>query len=170
MSAPYDCTPDVLAHKVKIRFWMRDFAAQLEKRAEVHDNSKLDSPEKEIFDQWTPELKQRVFGTDYYKQALDSMGEGVQHHYRVNRHHPEHFANGVNGMTLVDVVEMFCDWVSAAQGRDAVVDLEHGRKRFNLDPQLVEIFNNTLEQMDYRNMISGLPVHQLSRAGAVEHP
>jgi cytochrome c5 len=146
MTTPYDCTADVMAHKAKVERIMRDFARQLEERAACHDDSKLKTPEKELFDQWTPELKQRTFGTDYYKQALDGMGEGIQHHYRANRHHPEHFEIGVYGMTLVDVVEMFCDWCAAAEGRGVPVDLDNGAKRFHISEQLTAIFANTVKQ------------------------
>lgn len=147
MEETYDCTADVMEHKRLVEHWMRDFMYQLKKRAECHDDSKLMPPEKALFDKWEPEKKRRTFGTDYYKQALDGMGEGIQHHYQVNRHHPEHFVNGVNGMTLVDLVEMFFDWVAAAEARSAPVDLVNGQIRFDLSPQLVEIFSNTLREM-----------------------
>jgi hypothetical protein len=35
------------------------------------------------------------------------MGDGLKHHYAHNRHHPEFFGeDGVDGMSLVDVIEM----------------------------------------------------------------
>ena len=154
----YDSTADIIEHKRKVEYWLHDFARQLENRSKVHDDSKFKSPEKELFDQWTPELKQRAFGSDYYKQALDAMGEGVQYHYKANRHHPEHFENGVNGMTLIDLVEMFCDWIAAAEARKTSVDLNHAQERFNLSPQLVEIFVNTLRDIDFVNEVEGVPV------------
>lgn len=141
--ADYDCTADVLEHKRKVTRHLNDFAANLIQRATVHDDSKLESPEKEMFDQWTPELKTRTFGTEYYKAALDAMGPGIQHHYAVNDHHPEHYENGVEGMNLFALVEMYCDWCAAAEGKGVPLDLEAAAKRFNLSPQLVSIFRNT---------------------------
>lgn len=142
----YDCTADVLEHKRKVKFYLTVFANILDCRATVHDNSKLETPEKELFDQWTPELKARTFGTDYYKEALDAMGPGLQHHYKANSHHPEHYTNGVDGMTLYDLVEMVCDWRAAAEARNVEVDLDHAIKRFNLSPQLANIIRNTLAE------------------------
>jgi hypothetical protein len=166
MSDSYDCTNDVQEHKRKVRYWMRDIAAQIEGRAERHDNSKLEDPvEKAMFDRWTPELRQATFGSDQYKLALDGMGEGVKRHYRANRHHPEHYLNGVNGMTLVDLIEMVADWMSAAQAKNTFVDLEHAAQRFGLSPQLVDIITNTLREDDFYNQVNGVPVPYFSKDG-----
>ena len=143
---PYDCTDDVSNHKALVlrRMWI--LAQEIERRAVAHDDSKLLLPEKELFDKWTPELKHRTFGSEYYKQALDAMGEGVQHHYQMNRHHPEHFADGVDDMTLVDIIEMLCDWSAAAATKGLPVDLAHAQERFKLSPQLSRILQNTLDE------------------------
>ena len=53
-----------------------------------------------------PKLRELTFGSDEYKVALVGMGEGVKRHYAANRHYPEHYENGVNDMTLADIVEM----------------------------------------------------------------
>lgn len=140
----YDCTQDVMAHKRLVSNMLGSQILDLARRSKVHDDSKLQPPEKEGFDQWTPELKARTFGTEYYKQALDAMGEFLQHHYQVNSHHPEHYPNGVDGMTLADILEMVCDWRAAALAKGLNVDLEHAAQRFNLSPQLVNIIRNTL--------------------------
>jgi hypothetical protein len=158
----YDCTNDVMEHKRKVEYWMRRFWTQLENRAPIHDRSKLDDPEeKALFDKWVPELKVRTFGSDYYKQALDAMGEGVQKHYKANRHHPEHFKNGVDGMTLIDVVEMVSDWMAAAEAKNVHVDLDHAAKRFGLSEQLVKIIANQLREEDVWNRVDGVPVVEL---------
>jgi Family of unknown function (DUF5662) len=68
------------------------------------------------------------------------MGEGLKHHYEANRHHPGHFDDGVNGMTLVDVIEMLADWKAATERRadgDLAKSLEIQRERFSLCDQLV---------------------------------
>ena len=148
MNEPYDCTADVLEHKRKVKDWMNQFSNILDRRALIHDDSKLQPPEKECFDTWMPELKTREFGSEYYKVALDAMGEGIAHHYRVNPHHPEHYENGVADMCLHDVVEMVCDWMAAAQAHGIPVDLDHAAKRFQLSPQLASIIRNTLEEMN----------------------
>lgn len=155
---PYDCTVDVLEHKRKVAFWMHDIASQLQNRATCHDDSKLREPEKSIFDKWTPNLKRVEFGGDEYKAALAGMGEGLQHHYRHNRHHPEHFERGLDGMTLMDIVEMFCDWLAAAEAKASPVNLDYLADRFHLSPQLRNILRNTLRDADFWNDINGVPV------------
>jgi hypothetical protein len=152
----YDCTNDVKEHIGRVQKWMGDFARQIVDRSKWHDKSKLEDPvEKALFDHWTPELRRLTFGSDEYKVALDGMGEGVKRHYKANRHHPEHYENGVNGMTLVDLIEMVCDWQAAAQAKNTSIDLLHAAKRFGLCDQLVEIIANTLREDDLWRIVNG---------------
>ena len=154
----YDCTADILEHKRKVEYWMRDFTALIEARAKNHDNSKLEPEEKYVFDEYTPKLKTLAFGSDEYKASLAAMGEGLKHHYKANRHHPEHFDNGVNGMTLYDLVEMFCDWLAAAEAKHTPIDIDYLAKRFNLAPQLIDILLNTMRDLDFWCEVNGVPV------------
>lgn len=154
----YDCTEDVLKHRAKVAYWLNDFIHSLEGRAVNHDQSKLQDPEKEMFDIYTPKLKELKFGSDEYKQALSEMGEALKHHYWVNRHHPEHFENGVNGMTLYDLIEMFCDWLGATEARQKPLDMDALKERFSLSDQLVDIFLNTTRYIDYWCEVNGVPV------------
>ena len=96
-----------------------------------------------MFDIWTPELKRREFGGDEYKQALAEMGKGLKHHYENNRHHPEHYENGIEGMTIVDIIEMICDWMAAAETKGVPIDMDYLANRFNISNQLTKIIVNT---------------------------
>jgi len=71
--------------------------------------ARLKSPEVEVFDEFRPKLKTSTYGSDEYKGFLEAMGNGPRHHYANNPYHPEHFENGVNDMTLVDLIEMLAD-------------------------------------------------------------
>lgn len=169
----YDCTNDVLEHKRKVEYWMRRFWTQLENRAPIHDDSKLRNfEEKAMFDKWVPELKVRTFGSDEYKEALAQMGEGLKMHYEANRHHPEHYKNGIEGMTLIDVVEMVADWMAAAEAKDVHIDLDYLAKRFGISEQLVKIIANQLREEDVWNRVDNVPVVELCppdrRRGHVE--
>lgn len=154
----YDCTQDVKRHKVAVTFWLNDLARQLDGRAVVHDDSKLQEPEKSCFDEWTPKLKEFEFGGDEYKAALAKMGEGLKHHYESNSHHPEHYQNGINGMTLADLVEMFCDWLAAAEAKNVPVDMDYLISRFGISEQLASILINSLRDQDLWNRTYGVPV------------
>ena len=118
----------------------------LKDRAMNHDKSKLEEPELSIFQEYTEKLKTSTYGSDEYKSFLKEMQVALDHHYKNNRHHPEHFENGIDGMNLIDLVEMFCDWKAATERHDngdIFKSIEFNTKRFNLNPQLVNILNNT---------------------------
>lgn len=57
---------------------------------------------------------------------------------------------GLEGMTLLDIVEMFFDWCAAVERHedgDIMDSLEKNEKRFNISRQLSKIFKNTAEEM-----------------------
>lgn len=154
----YDCTKDVMTHIGRVQKFMRDFSTQIIDRSKWHDMSKLGEPEKTVFDIWTPRLKELEFGSAEYNAAIAIMGAGLKHHYQNNRHHPEHYENGVNGMTLVDIIEMVSDWMAAAQAKNTHIDLAYLAKRFNLSDQLVEIIANTLREDDVWRAVNGAAI------------
>lgn len=148
MSDPYDSTPDTLRHAVRVGELMVQAIAELSHRSVSHDRSKTEAPERDVFDEYTPKLKRSTYGSDEYKGFLAAMGEGLAHHYAHNRHHPEHFPNGVAGMTLVDLIEMLADWKAATERHDdGSLDrsLTIQNERFGIDPQLATILRNTAD-------------------------
>src|SRR5699024_11996774 len=88
---------------------MMKSSTKLLNRAVVHDKSKLESPELEIFTEYTPKLKSLTYGSDEYKASLEGLGEALKHHYANNSHHAEYYENGIDGMDLFDLVEMICE-------------------------------------------------------------
>jgi hypothetical protein len=161
----YDCTEEVTKHRKQVEWWMYGFAQVLIGRSKHHDKSKLEAPEKQTFDVFTPKLKTLTFGSAEYKAALVEMGAGLKHHYENNRHHPEHYPEGIAGMTLHDVVEMLCDWMAAAGAKGNPVDLDMLGKRFDICPQLIQIFENTLREEDFYNQVNGVPLPYVSAKG-----
>ena len=146
----YDSKEDTLKHILQVKENITLIILQLSTRAVEHDASKLKTPEKEVFDKVTPLLKDLTYGSDEYKEALKEMGVALDHHYKNNRHHQEHFENGINGMNLVDIVEMFCDWYAATKRHDdgnIYNSLEINKTRFNLSDDLLAIFKNTAESV-----------------------
>lgn len=149
----YDSRADTLAHIRRVNELLLCCTSILSLRAAVHDNSKLEEPEKSTFDACTLKLKAMAYGSDEYKAALAEIKPALDHHYAANSHHPEHFTNGVDGMNLFDVVEMLMDWKAATErmkgGGDIRRSLEINRDRFKISPQLESILANTIRDMDW---------------------
>jgi uncharacterized protein DUF5662 len=148
----YDSRRETLVHSQRVGELMVAVVKELLDRSTCHDRSKTEPPEVDVFDEFTPKLKDSTYGSDEYKGYLDAMGEGLAHHYASNRHHPEHFENGVNGMTLVDLVEMLADWKAATERHadgDLAKSLDIQHDRFGLSDQLSQILRNTAEEFGW---------------------
>ena len=77
----YDSRKDTSEHIDTVRKLLFKVQAALGLRAMAHDASKLEDPEKSVFDEFTPKLKGTTYGSDEYKEFLKEMQVGLQHHY-----------------------------------------------------------------------------------------
>lgn len=146
----YDSTADTLLHIKRVNELLTKAACELLKRGNNHDNSKLESPEKELFDEYTTKLKNTVFGSKEYYKNLDALKPALDHHYSKNSHHPQHYSNGINGMDLFDLIEMFLDWKAATERTkdgDLMYSIEINSERFQIHEQLKGILRNTVEKI-----------------------
>jgi hypothetical protein len=139
----YDSRPDTLDHIRTVQEYLARVVFSFHTRMIYHDKSKLESPEREVFDEFTPKLKGSTYGSEEYRQFLEHMRPALEHHYANNSHHPEHFGYlecagcfkrwpkdflgpcdrcgytqlqlrpDVKGMSLLDLTEMLCDWKAA---------------------------------------------------------
>lgn len=75
-----------------------EFAIAIAKRGRTHDLTKFDSLEFEYL--WK--------GSKNFEIAL-------LHHHCHNSHHPEHYANGIYGMSDLDLAEMVADCTARGQ-------------------------------------------------------
>jgi len=145
-----DSATETSKHIRNVQYFLQLILEELLKRFREHDKTKLEDPEKEVMDVFTPKLKGLTYMSDEYKKCLEEMKKTgfLEHHYAKNRHHPEYFgAQGINGMNLMDLVEMICDWKAASMRHadgDPMESLKENIKRFNIDPQLAQILKNTL--------------------------
>lgn len=150
--AGYDSRPDTYAHIEQVRGLLLYVAGELLQRAHVHDKSKLVEPERSVFDEYTPKLRDSTYGSDEYKAFLEGMGEGLRHHYAENDHHPEHHENGVEDMDLVQVIEMLADW-KAATMRHADGSLQRSiiqnAERFGYGEEFERLLYNTAKRLDW---------------------
>ena len=146
-----ECQVETQKHIEAVRKYIRFMIDKIDMRGVKHDASKLESPEVEVFAEYTPKLNSTTFGSEEYYQNLENMKSALDHHYASNRHHPEHFVNGINDMTLVDILEMFCDWkASTLRHNDGnlLKSIETNAERFHMDGQLKQILLNTARMLD----------------------
>lgn len=138
---------DTKEHIGKVRYFLLMIADELVSRGFEHDASKLEEPELSLFAEWGPKLSGMKYGSPMYNDALKQMGPALRHHYEHNLHHPEHWGeDGVNGMTLIDLIEMICDWKAASlrmKDGDFKGSVDYNEKRFLLDADLPTIIRNT---------------------------
>jgi hypothetical protein len=144
----------VLEHKKQVARLMQKVASELFERAVLHDYSKFSPEEFDAFERMTPILKTLVYGSEEYRAALREIKPAIQHHYQVNRHHPEYFEfevggiNGISQMNLIDLIEMVCDWIAATQrvkDGDIYKSLPINQERFHIGEQLASILKNTVD-------------------------
>lgn len=137
----------ILKHKKSVKEKLFFLIKELSKRAEVHDDSKLQQPEIN----WLIEMDREPrypYGSKEYFEKMKRWSKFFEHHYKMNRHHPDHFESlGILGMTLVDLAEYLCDIISyfdEMHVADAIKTIEDQQARFGLDEQLAQVLKNTL--------------------------
>jgi hypothetical protein len=146
----YDSRPDTHEHIAQVRGLLLGAAADLTERAHRHDRSKLEDPEVSVFDEYTPKLSGSTYGSEEYKTFLAGMGEGLQHHYAVNDHHPEHFDCGIKEMDLIQLTEMLCDWIAATRRHDdgdIHRSIDQNAERFEYGEEITRLLHDTVDTL-----------------------
>jgi len=151
--AKYDSLQDSKDHIHRVQIFLEECRVILMNRAWVHDRSKLESPEKEGFDACVPKLKNLTYGSPEYLAALKELEPVLAHHYEHNSHHPEHWKNGIEDMSLFDILEMLMDWKAATErmknGGDIWKSISFNQGRFAIQSQLIRILQNTAREMKW---------------------
>lgn len=147
---------ETMRHIELVRNLLDGVIIELLKRAKEHDQSKLRSPEVELFTEFTEKLRHMTYGSAEYDECKAQMGPALDHHYANNRHHPEHFKGGINDMNLIDLLEMLCDWKAAStRHNDGNLrrSIEVNGDRFGMSPQLIKIFENSIPLVEGVNNV-----------------
>ena len=142
----YDSGEDTREHIVQVAARLEAVCKELRTRGERHDASKLGPDEKPYFDAVGPTLQGLVYGSDDYRAAVERLRPALKHHYANNSHHPEHYPDGVAGMDLIDLIEMYCDWAaSTLRTKDGNLarSIELNTDRFGIGELLGDILRNT---------------------------
>lgn len=138
---------ETIKHIRSVQRYLNIIIRELIHRGEVHDESKLHSPEVEAFTQVTKDLHGLEYNSQEYKDNIKKLGPALAHHYAKNRHHVDHWKNGIADMNLIDLIEMFCDWKAATERHSTgnlnkSVDIN--AEKYNINSQLVQILKNTV--------------------------
>lgn len=110
-----DVMRETFSHVRRVGHLMLDVVENLQRRSMRHDDSKFSPEEFPAFAKSTPKLRALTYDSPEYKVALDDLGPALDHHYAHNRHHPQYFESGVQGMDLLDLIEMLADWKAATE-------------------------------------------------------
>jgi hypothetical protein len=82
-----------------------------------------------------------------------NISTALDHHYAHNAHHPEHYSDGIDGMSLFDLIEMLMDWKAASErhpgGTDILRSVEISSDRFSISEQLKKILLNTVREIGW---------------------
>ena len=151
VSKKYDAKEETREHIAMVKVFIDGMRSRRKERAANHDKTKLQSPEAEIFQEYTPKLKGVTYGSDEYKEFLKEMEVALSHHYEANSHHPEHYKKGIEEMDLLDIFEMLCDWKAATlrhNDGDIEKSIEINAKRFKIPAKLAKIMQNTVPVLE----------------------
>jgi len=136
------------AHRARVFHLMSRMSQEVMLRGNRHDESKYSKEEFIPYSAVIDKFEQYPYGSKEREAIYESIRPALDHHFQQNRHHPEHFADKIEGMNLIDLLEMLCDWKSATQNNpDKLGDLETSiavaTKKYNISPQLARILYNT---------------------------
>lgn len=139
---------ETFRHIERVRNLLNLVVAELLKRAELHDQSKMVEPEVTLFAELTPRLPDSTYEAADYKENMAKLKTALDHHYANNRHHPEHFKNGINDMNLIDLLEMIVDWKASSERQNngnIRKSIEINANKFGISPQLTKILETTAD-------------------------
>lgn len=141
-----ECIIETQKHIETVRKLMTLVTRCLENRAIVHDESKFSDEELASFALVTPKLKSTTYGSDEYKKYFEQIRPAIDHHQKSNRHHPEYYINGFREMTLIDLIEMLCDWMASSRRHDdgnIFKSIAINQKRFGYGKEIYDLLTCT---------------------------
>ena len=135
----------VIVHKFWVLKYITRFVFQIIGKGLVHDLSKFHKDEFFKLSKVYPELFNVKYGTKEYEQLLKDLKLPLLHHYKCNRHHLEYFSNNIRGMNLLDLIELYCDWLSSIRKNkngDIFKSINYNVRRFKISNDLKAILTN----------------------------
>lgn len=136
----------IVHHKENVRKRLMYLASEIQKRAETHDDSKLEYPEI-IWQIEMDEEPRYPYGSEEYFDKVKRWEKFFKHHYEHNRHHPDHYEAGLAEFDIVDLCEFMIDitaYFDQIHPADAISTIDKQFDRFGLNETLQQILKNTL--------------------------
>ncbi len=167
-------------HVRRVGVLMLEVISKLQRRAVVHDSSKFSPEEFDAFAAETPALRGLTYGSDEYKAALARLGPALDHHYKANDHHPEHFGTttcdqcgqdeskpctcggtrtrrgDIHRMDLIQLLEMLCDWQAATERHangSLPKSIVQNAKRFGYDDRMAVLLCKTAANLGWMDEV-----------------
>jgi len=98
-------------HRDSVRLALALVTQQLERRAILHDASKMMDDEFAGFARINAAARVNKFGSPEYAESMQRERATIDLHFSRNPHHPEN-----RQQNFLDVIEMVCDWWGARKG------------------------------------------------------
>jgi hypothetical protein len=152
METAFEVLTDTLIHVSEVQENLEVMIHDLKVRGINHDRSKFQEPEFSTFCETRPEFKKVNFGTKEYDAVVDKARLAVTHHHLSNRHHTAFYANGVQGMTLLDILEMLADWKAASRrspGLSFADSLSRAFKKYEINETMQQFILNTIQYLGW---------------------
>lgn len=134
-------------HVRMVQTFLSELSNELFFRGIIHDNSKFYEPELTGFSENVNTVPNLVYGSEEHAKRQAEMKSVIDLHHKENRHHPEHWDNGVDDMSLLDIIEMLVDWKCASmryKNGSLKSSLDINCEKYNISPQLKKILINTI--------------------------
>ena len=147
-----ECIQATLKHIKRVEQLLHQVMDKLLEHAFTHDASKLIEPELSVFTEFTPKLKDSTYGSEEYKTFLKEMKVALDHHYSINRHHPEYWESGISQMNLIDIIEMLSDWKAASERHkngSLTRSIEQNQERFGYSDEFKNLLINTITYLNW---------------------
>lgn len=141
----------LLKHKEMVADYTEELAVVLKRRGKQHDDSKIEEPELSHFANYFKNLSKLTFGSPEYLKNKEQLKPCLDHHYANNRHHPEHFKDGIKDMNLIDLIEMLIDWYCASKlqnNGNIRTSIDKNKETYKISDDLAAILENTIELLD----------------------
>jgi hypothetical protein len=115
LSDEFKAILEMLEHRIEVQAKLQQISTELQYRAVRHDVSKYTFDEFEGFVDLKIVARTYPYGSPEYETTLKGPALGL--HFAANSHHPEHYENGFDGMSFMDIIELVCDWKATNEVR-----------------------------------------------------